>query len=500
MHQATQVNIDARSPIIVASFPAESSIKTRVPKMKSSATRVTKAKVQAKGDKAALPKIADSEATTAIVGQVAAVTKESAAKTINYLASLDLFDYFSESKEKALELNITEKRLDKCVEKARKKLPRTIVVPYPAVELHPEPIDAAQLLNEISVQLRRFVILPEEEANAIVLWVATTWLVRSIKIAPLAIITAPEKGCGKSVLLKLMALLSFRAFSASDVSESTLYRETHSYGVTVLLDEVDTFIQPKSKMFSLINDGYLAGGAVARSEYIDGSLTSVRYSVFGPKALAGISLEKHLPDQTMSRGILFNIQRRLPHEVVARLSDVDEAEFDLLKSKLARFATDYAEQVRQARPVRLGTLSDRAQDNWHPLLSIASCAGEEWVNRATAAAVKLSSTERTRNIENELLADIRDAFIAKGATKLSTADLIGVLCADEEKAWATAYRGGRITPRNLSDMLDKYGIAPKTIRIGTQVPKGYELSQFTDAFARYLPPLPQNAATPQHSA
>ena len=37
----------------------------------------------------------------------------------------------------------------------------------------------------------------------------------------------------------------------------------------------------------------------------------------------------------------------------------------------------------------------------------------------------------------------------------------------------------------------KKAIKPKTVRIGDEVRKGYELSMFTDAFQRYLDPQPE---------
>lgn len=54
-------------------------------------------------------------------------------------------------------------------------------------------------------------------------------------------------------------------------------------------------------------------------------------------------------------------------------------------------------------------------------------------------------------------------------------------------SWATHNRGKPITPRQLAKLLSGYGIKPKTVRFGNSTPKGYERSQFDDAFARYLP-------------
>jgi putative DNA primase/helicase len=153
---------------------------------------------------------------------------------------------------------------------------------------------------------------------------------------------------------------------------------------------------------------------------------------------------------------------------------------------MARFADDYREQVRRARPTLPDALNDRAQDNWEPLLAIAGCAGNGWIERATKAALKLSSNDKTDSIGNELLADIQEVFETKNVTKISTANLIAALLEDEEKSWATYNRGKPLSPKQLVNKLKGYDIRSKTIRFGFETAKGYELDQFTDAFDRYL--------------
>jgi putative DNA primase/helicase len=133
-------------------------------------------------------------------------------------------------------------------------------------------------------------------------------------------------------------------------------------------------------------------------------------------------------------------------------------------------------------------LSDRAQDNWEPLLAIAEYAGPEWLQRAANAARTLSNaSDAAASTGNELLADIREVFESKQKPRISTADLITALLRDDEKPWATYNRGQPISPRQLAKQLAAYGIKSKTVRLGSHTtPKGYEAAQFADAFARYL--------------
>ena len=367
-------------------------------------------------------------------------------------------------------------------------------LPFPVIEPWPDPVDPASLLNELSATIRRFVVMTPEQADAATLWISFTWLIDAVEVAPLAIINAPEKACGKSMLLEVMGRMSAKPLSVANATTAALFRSVERWGTTVLIDEVDTFIRENKELKGIINAGHTRANAYVLRTVGD-QHEPKQFTVWSPKALAGISLEKHLPDSTMSRAIVFNLRRKLPHENVERLRHAEPRLFMEIASKLARFSQGYAQQVRQARPTLPEQLSDRAQDNWEPLLAIAGCADQEWVNRATAAALKLSGErDETASIGNELLADIQHVFARNQVEKISTSDLIDALVADEEKLWSTFNHGKPITPRQLSKLLSPYNIKPKTVRFGKKTPKGYEVAQFTDAFARYLPPsddLPQ---------
>ena len=84
--------------------------------------------------------------------------------------------------------------------------------------------------------------------------------------------------------------------------------------------------------------------------------------------------------------------------------------------------------------------------------------------------------------------------------RISTADLIEALCADDEKSWAAYNRGQPIKPRQIAKRLGEYDIKSKTVRIGYDTPKGFERAQFEDAFIRYLSPIPHVNATAQQTS
>ena len=413
-------------------------------------------------------------------------------EVIAELALLTSMEYDRVRKEKAKELGIQVKTLDDEVKAARDDDGVAVRLPFADIEPHPEPIVPAQVLDEVVEIIRRYVVMDKEQADAIALWAAMTWFVDVVEVAALAIITAPEKACGKSQLLTILGYIVARPLSAANSSTSFLFRAIEVWRPTILIDEADTFIRENDEMKGLVNAGHTRTNAfVGRTVTVGDGHEPRMFNVWGAKAFAGIALERHLPDATMSRGIVVNLRRKMPHETVSRLRHADRRIFTDVAARLARFADDYSQSVRKAQPKLPDQLSDRAQDNWEPLLAIAECAGSDWLQRATAAALKLSNTgEEAVSTSNELLSDIQQVFASKRVDKISSADLIEELCKICDAPWATYNHGKALTPPQLAKNLKGYGIKSKTVRFGHETPKGFEASQFADAFARYL------AATP----
>ena len=71
------------------------------------------------------------------------------------------------------------------------------------------------------------------------LWAAHTHLVESFESTPRLALLSPEKQCGKTRVLELLALLGAGAETLSDASAAYLFRRIGAGAVTVLLDEAD---------------------------------------------------------------------------------------------------------------------------------------------------------------------------------------------------------------------------------------------------------------------
>ena len=100
-------------------------------------------------------------------------------------------------------------------------------------------------------------MLTKEQAYAVALWIAMTWFIDDVDIAPLLIITAPEKSCGKSQLLEVCGRLVARPLPVASSSASFLFRAVEAWKPTILIDEADTFIRENEELKGLVNAGHI---------------------------------------------------------------------------------------------------------------------------------------------------------------------------------------------------------------------------------------------------
>ena len=374
--------------------------------------------------------------------------------------------------------------LDKAVEGLRPAPPENDEL-FPEITPWPEPVDGGTLLNELVKTIQRFVICSMEATRAAALWIVLTWFTDVISIAPLAVITAPEKQCGKSTLLRLFRRLCFRPLMAANISSAAIYRTIERDRPTLLIDECDSWLRDNEEARGIINCGHSREDAyVIRIEGEGCAREPRRFFTFGPKALSGIG---RLADTIEDRAFILPLRRKNKTEIVELLRHAKPELFTELVSKLAKFAIDNRETIQMARPQLPASLNDRQQDNWEVPFAIADIAGGDWPKLARATAEKISGVDNNSDsIGCELLSDIQEVFEAKSINSVSLKELLKLLCEDDEWPWSTYNRGNPMTTRQLSKKLRSYGVETKTRRFGIISEKSYDAMQFQDVFERYI--------------
>lgn len=355
-----------------------------------------------------------------------------------------------------------------------------------------EVVDCNLLMNDLICAIKKYVVILDHDALVVALWCINTWCYDEFQRCPLLLINAPERECGKTQLLKVVEKFVFKPMETANITLAALFRLITNYRPTLLIDEADTFMEGKVEMAGVINKGYEKGGFVLRVEAVGKELVERAYQVYGPKVLAGITLERHLPSATMSRGIQVALKRKTKDDTVQRLRSADPKVFYDLRSRILRFVMDNKDALTKGWDKMPEELSDRQQDNWEPLLAIAHCLGEEWYLKACEAATRnFAETAPPKSSSNQLLEDIREVLSNYEEKYIPSADLLEMLNGDSDMDWRTYNHGKPLSARQLARFMNAYAIKSKTVRMkADSTPKGYEVRDFADAFARYLPELP----------
>jgi putative DNA primase/helicase len=410
-------------------------------------------------------------------------------KEVDRLSKLTIINFEREREEAAKRLGVRKSVLDKVVAAARPANDAAQTqgrdLEFPASEPWPEPLNGAALLDEIEGALAKFIVCEAHARVAMALWTVATWFEPVAQVAPILNIASPVMRCGKSTALSLIGKLAKRPLSASSISPAAVFRAIEKYTPTLIIDEVDAFLNDNDELRGVINSGHTRDNAfVIRTTGEDHE--PELFATWGFKAVAGIGKRAATIED---RGITIPLERKLSGEKIARLRHTPKGYFETLARQLCRFASDNLTQIEVARPAMPEELNDRAQDNWEPLLAIADAAGEQWPQKARAAALALSGAEeRATSSGEELLHDIRAVLAEKNVASIASDDLVNALIAMADRPWGECNRGKPITQNGLARMLKEFRITTKNVGPKNNRRKGYEAEAFESAFIRYLPP------------
>ncbi|MDG4889278.1 DUF3631 domain-containing protein [Mesorhizobium sp. WSM4887] len=372
------------------------------------------------------------------------------------------------------------------------------------VVLMEEDTFAADLLDEVYNFVGRFVAYPSEEAHvAHVLWIAHTHMMDAWESTPRIAFLSPEPGSGKTRALEISELLVPRPVEAVNVTPAYLFRKVadEAGAPTILFDEIDTIFGPKAKdneeIRGLLNAGHRRGAVAGRCVVRGKLVETEEIPAYCAVALAGLG---DLPDTILTRSVIIRMRRRSPEETVeAYRRRVHKPDGDEVKDRLAGWASFMSADIGQDWPEMPPGIKDRDADVWEPLLAIADAAGGHWPERARVAAVALValSKEGTPSLGVKLLGDVKTIFGHDEV--LATESILRRLCDLDESPWVDM-KGKPLDDRGLANKLRPYGIKPKVVRIGTATPRGYQRTDFIDAWQRYLPLPPSESATSATSA
>lgn len=420
-------------------------------------------------------------------------------QNIRELAALTPIQYDKIRESEAKALGVRSSTLDAEVKKARgggaSDAGGTAVL-FEDLAPWPEPVDGAAALNRTAEIILEYIVTSKEAATAVALWIASSHAFNAFLHSPRLNITAPERGCGKTAFLDVIAALTPKALRVENITTAALFRIIEKYEPTLLIDEYDSFLKDNEELRGALNAGHKRGGVVPRCE---GDQNEVRlYKTFAPVALAGI---RGLPGTLHDRSIIIRLTRAKKEELRERFDSRKTQSEKILQRQLARWTADNIRALESCDPVLPEAAFNRIADNWRPLFAVAEIAGGGWPLKAVEAFRVLTADPCGNDgAAVQLLADIRALFDAAGVDRMASARLCVQLAVMEDAPWAEWHHGKPITTRQLSLMLRGFSVVPGTIRTGDGTAKGYYTEAFIDAFERYLPKRSVTPSQPTETA
>ncbi|MGH6794825.1 MAG: DUF3631 domain-containing protein [Methylocella sp.] len=316
-------------------------------------------------------------------------------------------------------------------------------ISFPEIEIWQEPVEGIALLTEIVAQLERHVMLTHEAAIAVALWITHAHCFDAFTISPRLVITSSEKRCGKTTLLRVVQAFVPKPLAAANITAAAVFRTIEAVRPSLLIDEADSFLSENEELRGVINAGHERVGGVVRLVPVDDNFEPRFFSAFCPTALAAIG---SVPGTIEDRAFMITMRRRLASEKIVRFRLDRPGVLTEFASKVARWVADHEYALREADPDMPEALHDRACDNWRGALAIADEIGDDWPQKARAAAQTLSTQGGEQDGQSRgvmLLADIRFVFDdrqkkgGKDAYRISSTDLVNALVDLSDRPWAT---------------------------------------------------------------
>ena len=371
-------------------------------------------------------------------------------------------------------------------------------VPYDDVPPWPEPVNGADLLDDLARFMAGPVVLPEGGATAIALYVVMTHIVDMLVICPYLAFPSPTMRAGKTTVQDLIGYVARRSLPTANCTPAAIFRELQAHHPTLIIDEAETFLGDE-ELRGILNGGYNRDRPVLRAvPSPDGSFQTARFDAFGPKVFGLIG---KLPPTLQDRSIVVPMQRKRPTDAVEPFRRRQRLERKQggreLARKIVRWVEDNRQALNTAEPSLPEGLDDRASDNWEPLFIVADVAGGRWPERARRAAATLSATRDERREDDKilLLADIYRIFDENGGNPVTCEDLAFHLSVLEERPWGAYGRTGkRITSDRIGKFLGEFGVRSKPTRVPNfkVIKRVYRREFFLEAWERHGVPAKED--------
>ncbi|MCJ8163141.1 hypothetical protein [Acinetobacter zhairhuonensis] len=234
------------------------------------------------------------------------------------------------------------------------------------------------IFTEIWFTSVKCIYISEAYRTAFILWLFLTYMKDDLRYAPLLVIDAPNRGCGKSTLQQFLSVMcgQFPEDRYTDFTKAGLKQLNND--LVVFLDEIDSVTKTDMRnVTNYLNTSFEASGAQAIKA---GSITSA----YGFRCIAGINALDKLAPATQSRCIRIPLQRTPSNlKLEKRFEELPlehlYGEAEALKSTIEKYSTKLRYYFAYVDYPQKAVLTNREGDAWRNMFDLASLLGEEYV-------------------------------------------------------------------------------------------------------------------------
>jgi hypothetical protein len=343
------------------------------------------------------------------------------------------------------------------------------------------------VLRDIEAYLLRYLSFPEPGYPfAMALWCAATYLWPHFDAFPYLVITSSTKRSGKTRLSELLSFIASNPRNMAAMTSATLFRMIRDENPTIFIDEAESLSsETADTMRTVLNVGYRRGQMIPRMS--NGEVEE--WPAYCPKVFILIG---DVFDTLRDRSIIVTMRRgAAPQRFLYEPAKADGQEIgERLSERLLEAKNTILDAY--ADPDGLPFLQDRDEEIWMPIFAIARVLCPDRMDELTCVAVDMctdKTAEARRHTSLEMEAAERDAtnteygerllrdlatVMPKGKTikGMWTTDALAALFALPTGPWRKL-RGTGLDAHDMSNLLSPFGVAPKLIRTGKKVARGY---------------------------
>ena len=243
------------------------------------------------------------------------------------------------------------------------------------------PVDeevGAEVFDDVIDNLRHYLHIDRPNAMKVAFWIAHANCFEEFQHTPRLLVTAPTRGCGKTLLITVMQWMTNKSIQAGKVTSGAFVRLCAEGDLTFYVDEADRlFTNSHDEMTTALNNGWEQGGNFIKCTG-DNHLPT-QMNTHSAVTLAGIDLTRKLQGPTLDRAIVVEMEKAQPGDLPGRFRHrTHQPIFRELGQRLLRWCNDHQQQMEDHEPNIPDSIEDRHYNKWEPLVSIAELASPKF--------------------------------------------------------------------------------------------------------------------------